>query len=88
VARRKRFCIGVVKAGAHLYDQNLQLLSLDFCRQGFDRNTMSAANVRMTMSIRFDNSGSFIVALDLVSEGVCWFETLGSIPKYINVHVT
>jgi len=49
---------------------------------------MSAANVRMTMSIRFDNSGSFIVALDLVSEGVCWFETLGSIPKYINVHVT
>ena len=82
------FGIGVVNAGAHLYEQNLQLLSLDFCRQDFDRNTMPDANVRMTMSMRFDNSGRFIVALDLVSEGVCWFETLGSIPKYINVHVT
>jgi cephalosporin hydroxylase len=32
--------IGVVNSGAHLYDQNLQLLSLDFCRQDFDRNTI------------------------------------------------
>jgi SAM-dependent methyltransferase len=80
--------IGVVKAAAHLYDQNLQLLSLDFCRQHFTSNTLPGVNVRMIMPMQFDTSGSFVVAVDMVSEGVCWFETLGSIPKYIKVHVT
>ena len=79
--------IGVVKFGCHLYDEKWALLSLDFCRHLFARNTLPGDDVTAVLTMRFDTAGTFIVGVDLVSEGICWFETLGSVPQYITVFV-
>jgi ubiquinone/menaquinone biosynthesis C-methylase UbiE len=80
--------VGVVRLGSHLYDQEGNLIALDFSRHAFAHNVLPAQEVRMTALLQFPIRGTFKVALDLVSEGVSWFENFGSQPKYISVRVT
>jgi SAM-dependent methyltransferase len=80
--------VGVVKLGTHLYDEKGNLLALDFSRHGLGDNVLPNQKVRTRALLHFPARGTFTVALDLVSEGVSWFETLGSQPKYVRVRVT
>jgi hypothetical protein len=34
-----------------------------------------------------NRAGKFIISVDSVSEGVCWFETIGSKPSYLQINV-
>lgn len=79
--------VGVVKLGTHLYDEKGNLLSLDFSRHSFDTNVVPNQKVHTRASLQFPWPGTFTVAFDLVSEGVCWFEIMGSQPKNIRVRV-
>ncbi len=79
--------IGVVKVGTHLYDADGKLLDLDFSRHLFDRPIQPGEAVHKTISLQLKQQGAFRVAVDLVSEGICWFENTGSKPQYISVEV-
>jgi hypothetical protein len=80
--------VGVVNLGTHLYDDKGNLIALDFSRHPFANTIPPNQNVRMTALLQFPFRGTFKVAFDLVSEGVSWFEILGSQPRYISVRVT
>ncbi|MBL7061071.1 MAG: class I SAM-dependent methyltransferase [Actinobacteria bacterium] len=79
--------IGVVKIGTHLYDEANNLLNLDFSRHDFTSLTAPGETIDKTIAIRFSDIGIFRLAIDLVSEGICWFENIGSKPQYITVNV-
>src|SRR5262249_2682144 len=79
--------IGAVKIGTHIYSMQNKLLELDFSRHEFDRTIEPGERQLKTVELEFPVAGSFIVAIDLVSEGVCWFEHLGSKAQTVTVHV-
>ncbi len=79
--------IGVVKVGGHLYDSENQLIDLDFYRHNFTADVEPNQEVTLTISPIFPQSGTYTLALDLVSEQVCWFENVGAKPISIKVHV-
>ena len=80
--------VGVVNLGTHLYDENGNLLALDFSRQALGLNVLPNQEVRTTAVLQFPSRGIFTVAFDMVSEGVSWFEILGSRPRSVRVRVT
>lgn len=79
--------IGVVKIGTHLYNEDNELLTLDFSRHYFSSSTAPGKTVAKNITIRFSDVGVFRLAIDLVSEGICWFENIGSKPQYVTVNV-
>jgi ubiquinone/menaquinone biosynthesis C-methylase UbiE len=79
--------IGVVRIGTHLYDETNRLLELDHSRHDIPFVTESKAAFAQTITLKFDEPGTYKVAIDLVSENVCWFENVGSEPKFVRVHV-
>lgn len=80
--------VGVVNLGTHLYDKSGGLLALDFSRHPLGDTVLPNQNVRIRAALQFPSRGIFTVTFDLVSEGVCWFEILGSQPESIRVRVT
>jgi SAM-dependent methyltransferase len=79
--------VGVVRLGAHLYDGAGRLLNLDFYRQDLGRDVLPGETVQLKASIPFEEKGTYELAFDLVSEGVCWFENLGCQLKQVSVVV-
>jgi SAM-dependent methyltransferase len=79
--------IGIVKLGAQLCEATGRLIDLNFARHSLGHDVLPGETVELTMSIPFNESGTFQLAVDLVSEGVSWFETLGSQPVYVTVTV-
>jgi ubiquinone/menaquinone biosynthesis C-methylase UbiE len=82
-----RFNIGIVKVGAHLYDSQQQMLELDFYRSNLPAAVAPGTEITHTITPVFTQKGSYILGLDLVAEGVCWFENVGSQPVYVKVVV-
>ena len=80
--------VGVVRLGTHLYDEKGNLLELDFSRHALGDDVLPHQEVRTTATLQFPSPGRFTVAFDLVSEGVSWFEILGSQPRSVRVRVT
>ena len=78
--------IGVVKLGAHLYDESGKLLNFDFWRMNLGQPVPPATAIALTAEIALPSSGTYQVAFDLLSEQVCWFEHIGSLP--VRIHVT
>ncbi|MGD0275353.1 MAG: class I SAM-dependent methyltransferase [Syntrophales bacterium] len=79
--------IGVVMLGVHLYSENHELINLDFFRDRFEQDMNPGQIIEKTISLTFDKPGKYFLAFDLVSEKVCWFENIGSEPKFIKVTV-
>jgi ubiquinone/menaquinone biosynthesis C-methylase UbiE len=79
--------IGVVMIGTHLYDKDNKLINLDFSRHTLAGPVLPGESVKKTISMKFSDKGTFRVAIDLVSEGICWFENVGSHPQYIKTDV-
>lgn len=78
---------GVVKIGTHLYDDNNNLLNLDFSRHLFTDVVMPGEIIEKNITIKFDKLGMFKLCIDLVSEGICWFENIESKPQFIIIKV-
>jgi SAM-dependent methyltransferase len=78
--------IGKVNVGIHLYDEEQRLINLDFFRSSLDADVYPGKEIEKTISLRFREKGHYILAVDLVSEYVCWFENVGNEP--VSVHVT
>lgn len=78
---------GVVKLGAHLYNETGRLMNLDFFRKNFSHNIAPKETVTLTATVTLVETGKFTLVFDLVSEYVCWFENIGSSPVAIEVLV-
>lgn len=79
--------IGVVRIGTHLYDEANNLLNLDFSRHEITSSIKPGQTFHQKIKLRFADIGKFILSVDLVSEGVCWFENVGSKPMYLQINV-
>ncbi|WP_017302682.1 class I SAM-dependent methyltransferase [Spirulina subsalsa] len=80
--------IGVVKIGTHLYDQEGNLINLDFSRHCFNQDIKPNETTENRITVTFDKTGVFQVVIELVSESICWFENIGSKPQTITITVT
>lgn len=79
--------IGVVRIGTHLYDQANRLIDLDFSRTNIKASATPGTTFEQNIQIRIDQSGTYKLAIDLVSEQICWFEIVGAIPKVLTINV-
>jgi SAM-dependent methyltransferase len=69
---------GMVRVGTHLYDRDAKLLAIDHSRHDLSRNVDPGESIEMTIEVPLPPEGDFVVGVDLVAEGVIWFEHVGS----------
>jgi hypothetical protein len=70
---------GNVLLGAHLLNNNREVLEQDFGRVALPRDLQTGEKAVLTLSLRAPATpGSYVVRLDLVNEGICWFNERGS----------
>jgi MoaA/NifB/PqqE/SkfB family radical SAM enzyme len=69
----------LVRLGAQLCSANGELLNLDFARADLPQHLEAGAVVDITVQLpAVDEPGRYTLKLDLVNEGVDWFERCGS----------
>lgn len=78
--------VGVVNLGVHLYDAEHRLLNLDFARKKLG-DVRPKRKIQTTVEVSFPKPGQYKLVVDLVSEGICWFEEVGSKPVEVDVTV-
>jgi hypothetical protein len=70
---------GYVRLGAHLLDAEERTLETDYGRAALPADVPEGGSARVELELRAPaTAGRFLVRLDLVNEGVCWFEAVGS----------
>jgi len=79
---------GVVNIGTHLYDDMNILIDLNYSRHAIPEPIGPGESANVTIAVKFNHAGTFKLAIDLVSEGICWFENIGSTPQFITVKVS
>jgi SAM-dependent methyltransferase len=78
--------VGHVRLGVQLLTAERRVLEMEFCRVALAADV--APNDALVVSVDVslpDTDASFVLKLDLVDEGVCWFEDVGSRPIYVPV---
>ena len=78
--------IGKVRIGTHLYDQQSNLLDFNFYRCDLGGDVEPGQKVKKTISPVFSKPGLYKLSIDMVSEFVAWFETLGG--KSLNIRIS
>lgn len=79
--------VGIVNIGTHLYDEANNLLNLDFSRSALENPIYPDQTFKQKIKLKFNDIGKFIISVDLVSEGICWFENMGSKPLLLQINV-
>ena len=77
---------GHVLLGVQLFSAEHVLLDRDFSRVSLLSDVAADQSVEIAIVITLpDATTPYILKLDLVDEGVCWFEDVGSRPVYVSV---
>jgi SAM-dependent methyltransferase len=69
---------GIVRVGTHLYDRHAKLMAIDHSRHDLPRDVDPGESIDITIEVPLPADGDFVVGIDLVAEGVIWFEHVGS----------
>ncbi|EKD53826.1 MAG: hypothetical protein ACD_60C00149G0025 [uncultured bacterium] len=69
---------GTVFIGCHLYDQNRNLVALDYSREALDKDCHPDHMVAKTFSVKLPDGFSGFIEFDLVNEGYFWFKQKGT----------
>jgi SAM-dependent methyltransferase len=77
--------IGIVRVATHLYDKDARLLALDHSRHDLPSAVQPGESIVMSIEVPLPADDDFVVGIDLVSEGVIWFEHVGSTPLMVRV---
>jgi hypothetical protein len=80
--------LGIVRIATHLYDWNAKLIAVDHSRHDLPHEVRPGESIRMRVDVPLPADGSFVVGVDLVAEGVIWFENVGSRPLMIKARRT
>lgn len=75
--------IGAVKVGIHLASADGGWSDNDFTRGLLPHDVSPGETVRVSVPIRLPSPNRWRVTIDMVSEGVCWFENRGSKPRVL-----
>lgn len=78
--------VGSVFLGVHLLTLERHVLRQDFGRVLLPAALAPDASIDLQIEIELPSAGdAYVLKLDMVSEGVCWFEEKGSPPVYVTV---
>jgi SAM-dependent methyltransferase len=77
---------GIVRLGTHLCDGDGRLLEVDHSRHDLPTDVHPGESITMNVTVPLPAEGSCRIAVDLVAEGVMWFENNASRPLYIRVN--
>ena len=78
---------GIVRLASHLYDNQGNLIEVDYSRHDLPAPVEPGETIRLTIDVSLPGPGGYELAFDLVSEGVMWFENQGSKPIRVKVRV-
>ncbi len=84
--------IGVVFIGTHLSDSFGNHMhggvgQGELSRHRIKDSVISGALLEQDIKMRFDETGTFRISIDLVAEQICWFKDLGSQPLELSINV-
>ena len=80
-ARDGRTDKGTVNLGVHLLRANGEEVAWDYFRGALGQNVLPGETINIELMVPAPNeSGSFLLEFDMVSEHLTWFEDLGSTP--------
>jgi SAM-dependent methyltransferase len=74
---------GTVRIATHLYDKAARLIALDHSRHDLPRDMSPGDAVELRIAVPLPADGDFVIGIDLVAEGVIWFEHVGSTPLMV-----
>ncbi len=70
---------GFVRLGAQLLDQQLNIVNQDFGRAPLKNDMTKNSTMTIAIDLKAPSTpGNYIVRLDMVNEGICWFASQGS----------
>lgn len=77
---------GHVQLGIQLLDPARTLLARDFTRASLPGDVAPATTVDVAINVTLPDAVTrYVLKFDLVDEGVCWFEDVGSRPVYVAI---
>jgi hypothetical protein len=77
---------GHVQVGIQLLSEHRELIALDFERAALTRNVGPDESVDVEIAFDLSESGTpYVLKIDMVDEGTCWFHDVGSRPTYVAV---
>lgn len=80
---------GAMRVGAQLLDAQGAMLDLDYARADLPEQVPPRGAADVAFALRLpDTAGRFRLKIDLVQEGVCWFEEHGSKPLFLELETT
>ena len=80
---------GLVTLAASLLDASNQLLIRDFSRASLPHDVPGGTSLQHSIKLQApDSPGEYVLRLDMVNEGVCWFADKGSHPANIRLIIT
>ena len=78
--------VGQVRVGIQLLNAERRLLDQEFSRTRLTRNVVPGGALEIAVEMTLpDASTRYVLKVDLVDEGICWFEDVGSRPAYVEV---
>jgi SAM-dependent methyltransferase len=75
----------VVRLGVHLLDGDGATIDHDYARFDLPADLPPGSGVTLPVTLTVPDPGRHTFVLDLVCEGVCWFEQVGSTPLRVTV---
>jgi ubiquinone/menaquinone biosynthesis C-methylase UbiE len=77
---------GHVRLGIQLLTADLKLIALDYARAAFASRVAPDESVEIVVDVTLpDATTPYVLKLDMVDEGICWFEERGSNPVFAPV---
>ena len=78
--------VGHVRLGIQLLDAERRLLNMEFSRTPFNMDVAPGRAIDLDVSaVLPDADTMYCLKVDLVDEGLCWFEDAGSKPVYVSL---
>lgn len=80
--------VGYVRIGAHLFNEKREVLQFDYGRASLNRDLREKENDVVSLHLQApEQTGSYVVQIDAVNEGICWFAERESLPAEIALRV-
>jgi hypothetical protein len=78
--------VGRVRVGVQLLDAGRGLLIREFSRTVLAADVAPGRDIETAVGLALPDADTpFVLKIDLVDEGICWFEDVGSAPIYVPV---
>jgi SAM-dependent methyltransferase len=76
--------VGHVRVGLQLLSRDRRLLNMEFARVSLAGPVSAGASATARIDLTLpDDATPYVLKIDMVDEGICWFEDAGSTPIYL-----